>query len=252
MGRLDGKVAVVTGSNGSIGAAVAQGFLKEGAKVVLTEFRTKGAAEIAKATGVSEENWMVQYLDAADRSSIDAMISATLERFGRLDVFMAHAGSDSRRGHFFDLTDDDFDYLMTNNCKSIFMCSQAAAKAMLPTGGGSIIHTSAINSVVGRSNAVIYGGTKGCISSMTRNMARDLVDYNIRVNALLPGFTATKQTEKLVKDKPFMDYVLTTIPMKRLGQPEDMVGACVFLASDESSYITGTQLIVDGGIVGLR
>ena len=132
------------------------------------------------------------------------------------------------------------------------MCSQAAAKAMTQTGGGSIIHTSSINSVVGRANAVVYGATKGCISAMTRNMARDLVDYNIRVNALLPGFTATKQTEKLVQDKPFMDYVIDTIPMKRIGQPKDMVGACLFLASDESSYITGTQIIVDGGITGLR
>ncbi|MDR0469850.1 MAG: glucose 1-dehydrogenase [Peptococcaceae bacterium] len=252
MGRLDGKVAVVTGSNGSIGAAVAQAFLKEGAKVVLTEFRSKGAAEVAKATGISDEYWMVQQLDASDRTSVDNLIAATLARFGRLDVFMAHAGSDNRRGHFFDLTDDDFDYLMKNNCKSVFMCSQAAAKAMVATGGGSIIHTSSVNSLVGRANSVVYGTTKGAITAMTRHMAHDLARYNIRVNTLLPGVTRTKQIDNLVTDSAWVDYVMNTIPMKRFASPEDMVGACLFLASDESSYVTGTYITVDGGIVGLR
>ena len=252
MGRLEGKVAVVTGSNGSIGAAVAKAFLREGAKVVLTEFRTKGATETAKSTGISEDNWMVQSLNAADRTSVDKLIADTLKRFGRLDVFMAHAGSDSRRGHYFDLTDDDFDFLMNNNTKSVFMCCQAAAKAMVPTGGGSIILTSSLTAVVGRPNSVVYGTTKGAINTMTHHMAHDLVRYNIRVNALLPGFIRTKQTKRLVEDTAFMEYMMPTIPMKRIGEPEDMVGACLFLASDESSYVTATQIIVDGGVTGLR
>ena len=252
MGRLEGKVAVVTGSNGSIGAAVAKAFLREGAKVVLTEFRTKGAAEVAESAGVSADNWMVQNLNAADRNSVDNLIAETLKRFGRLDIFMAHAGSDSRRGHLFDLSDDDFDFLMNNNAKSVFMCCQAAAKAMAPTGGGSIILTSSLTAVIGRSKMVAYGASKGAISAMTRHMAHDLVRYNIRVNALLPGFIRTMQTKSLVEDAAFMEYMMPTIPMKRAGEPEDMVGACLFLASDESSYMTASQIIVDGGVTGLR
>ncbi len=196
--RLEGKVAVVTGSNGSIGAAIAQGFLREGAKVVLTEFRTKGAAEVARATGVSEENWMVQPLNAADRSSVDELIAATLKRFGRLDVFVAHAGS-TRRKPFLELTDEDYDYIMNNNGKSVFMCSQAAAKAMVPTGGGSIIHTTSLTSIVARPNSVVYGASKGAILSMTRNMAYDLAGFNIRVTAICPGTSLTNQN----KERPF-------------------------------------------------
>ncbi|MCL2121236.1 MAG: SDR family NAD(P)-dependent oxidoreductase, partial [Clostridiales bacterium] len=200
MGRLDGKVAVITGGNGSIGAAAAQAFLREGAKVVIADRQIEGAEDVAASTGASADLWMAQQVDAADKASVDALIAATLARFGKLDVFMAHAGSDNRRGHFFDLTGDDFDYLMANNAKSIFICAQAAAKAMSGTGGGSIILTSSISALVGRPNSVIYGATKGAVLTMMRHMAFDLSPYQIRVNALAPGFTLTNQTTKLVED----------------------------------------------------
>ena len=252
MGRLEGKVAVITGGNGSIGAAAAQAFLKEGAKVVVADRHIEGIGDAAKAAGAAAENWMAHRADAAERAGVDGLIAAALERFGRIDVFMAHAGSDNRRGHFFDLTDDDFDYLMNNNAKSVFMCSQAAAKAMAETGGGSIILTSSISALVGRPNSVVYGATKGAVMTMMRHMAHDLGRFNIRVNALAPGLTLTNQTAQLVEDAAFMGHMMNTIPMKRAGTTDDMTGALVFLASDESSYITGTHIVVDGGVTGLR
>ncbi|GHV40295.1 oxidoreductase [Synergistales bacterium] len=252
MGRLEEKVCVVTGSNGGIGAAVAKGFLREGANVVLTEFRTKGAAEHAKETGVSEDKWMVQPLDASKRDSVDALIAATLERFGRLDVFMAHAGSNNRYAHFLDATEEDFDYLMANNCRSIFSCSQAAAKAMLSTGGGSIIHTASMLSFIARRNSVVYGATKGCVMAMTRNMAYDLAKYNIRVNALAPGTVKTNQNKSRLEDPVYLERNLNDIPLGHIGLPEDMVGAAIFLASDESSFVTGTSILLDGGLSTMR
>jgi NAD(P)-dependent dehydrogenase (short-subunit alcohol dehydrogenase family) len=252
MKRLEEKVCVVTGANGGIGAAVSQGFLKEGAKVVMTEFRTKGAADTARQTGISEENWMVHPLDASKKESVDRLISATLERFGRIDVFVAHAGSNNRYGHFFDVTEDDFDYLITNNCKSVFMCSQAAAKAMVPTGGGVIIHTASIVSVIGRRNSVIYGATKGCVLSMTRGMAYDLLKYNIRVNAVAPGTVKSNQTKDRLADPEYLERNLRDIPMGRIGLPEDMVGAYAYLASEESSFMTGAYIMLDGGMTAMR
>ena len=252
MDRLKDKVCIVTGSNGGIGSAVAQAFLREGAKVVLTEFRTKGAAEYARETGVSEDNWMVHPLDASSQESVDSLIAATLERFGRLDVFVAHAGSNSRYGHFFDVTGDDFDYLVTNNCKSVFLCSQAAAKAMIPTGGGAIVHTASMVSVIGRRNSVIYGATKGCVLAMTRCMAYDLLPYNIRVNAVAPGTVRSNQTKARLADPEYLARNLRDIPMGRIGLPEDMVGAYVYLASDESSFMTGAHIVVDGGLTEMR
>ncbi len=193
--------------------------------------------------------WFVHDFDGTKRESIESLIGAAVSRFGKLDVLMAHAGSNNRRGHFFDLTDDDFDYLMLNNCKSIFMSSQAAARVMAQNGGGSIIHTSSINALVGRPNSVVYAATKGCVSSMTRNMAYDLVKFNIRVNALVPGCTLTNQTKGR---EGYEENALKTIPMNRIAEPQDMVGAAVFLASDESSYVTGQHIVVDGGLTALR
>jgi NAD(P)-dependent dehydrogenase (short-subunit alcohol dehydrogenase family) len=164
MKRLEEKVCVVTGANGGIGAAVSQGFLKEGAKVVMTEFRTKGAADTARQTGISEENWMVHPLDASKKESVDRLISATLEPFWQNRCFCSACCSNNRyvRAFFFDVTEDEFDYLITNNCKKCFVCAgQAAAKAMCQHGGGVIITHRIHRQRDWRRNSVIYGANKG-------------------------------------------------------------------------------------------
>jgi NAD(P)-dependent dehydrogenase (short-subunit alcohol dehydrogenase family) len=247
MGRLEGKVAIVTGSNGSIGGAISKAFLMEGASVVFTEYRTKGAEIVARSTNVSEEKWMVHSLDATDRHSVRFLVKDTVKHFGKLDIMVAHAGSMLRKP-FLETHDDDFDWMINNNLKSAFMCCQEAAKVMAESGkGGSIICTSSISAIIARKNCVLYGTTKGAISSMVRNIAYDLAPFNIRVNCIVPGTIETNQNRERLSNPQERQINTDAVPLHKIGDPEDMVGAYLFLASDESSYATGTEIVVDGG-----
>ncbi len=194
---------------------------------------------------------MVGYLDAADRASVRALVADTLKRFGKIDILVAHAGGNSRRGFFFDLTDDDFDHVMANNCKSTFICCQEAAREMAKSGGGSIIITSSLNTKLGHPNSVIYGASKGCVSTMALCMASDLLKYKIRVNTIVPGTIYSNQTKARLDDPEYLAKEIKTQPMGRIGYPEELIGAAVYLASDASSYVTASELVVDGGKSGI-
>ena len=245
--RLKDKIALVTGAGSGNGAAIALEYLKQGAKVVFSDINEDAARAIALESGFSEEYWHVSYIDVSKRNSVKECVKKTLERFGRLDILVANAGIIVRK-HFLEMTDEEFDSVMNVNSKGIFMCSQEAAKVMAEQGGGVIIHMSSISSkIVAQYNSVAYGASKGAVASMTRHMALDLSDKNIRVNAIAPGTILTNLTKQRLEIPEAMERQSKKIMLGRIGTPDELVGAAVFLASDESSFMTGTEIVIDGG-----
>jgi NAD(P)-dependent dehydrogenase (short-subunit alcohol dehydrogenase family) len=245
MGKLDGKVAIVTGAGSGMGRASALLFAEEGAKVVCADIsghEEDAAAEIGKdAIAVST--------DVSRPADVQAMIAAAVGAFGRLDVLFNNAGIDSPH-HPLDQTDDDlFDRLVAVNLRGVFLGIKYAVPALRTAGGGSIISTASAMGLVGRKGLAAYGATKGGVVALTKSAALDLAADNIRVNCICPGMIYTglagapADNSKLLPDRPM------PVPMARYGSPREIATAAVFLASDDSSYMTGVALPVDGGYV---
>ncbi|KXH83916.1 SDR family NAD(P)-dependent oxidoreductase [Sporosarcina sp. HYO08] len=244
--RLKDKVAIVTGAGSGNGAAIAKGFLAEGAKVVFADINEDNAEQQAIDSGYDPKKWIAVKVDVADSASVKSLISKTLEAFSRVDVMIANAGITIRKP-FLELTEADYDKVMDVNAKGVFLCSQEAARCMVEQGGGSIVHISSTTSVLAEGNAVQYGASKGAVASMTRHMAMDLGAQNIRVNAIAPGTIQTNLTGGRLGAEGVLEKEAELTMLKRIGQPQDVVGAALFLASDDSSFITGTHIFVDGG-----
>ena len=246
---LSGRVAIVTGSGRGLGAAIARGLAGVGATVMLCS-RTRaeverGAEEIVKAGGKAA----AMVVDTRNRASCQAMVDQTVAKFGRLDVLVNNAGIDVI-GPAEDVTDEGWDEVMSTNLKGYFLCSQLAARQMLKQGtGGSIINNSSICSEIGIRGLTIYSATKGGVNQLTRVMAVEWAQRGIRVNAFAPGYFenimqgATTEHAGAEKQK----QITTFTPMGRRGQPEELIGPVIFLASNASSYVTGAILFVDGG-----
>ncbi|MDP8924435.1 MAG: SDR family oxidoreductase [Chloroflexota bacterium] len=246
--RLEGKNAIVTGAGSGIGRAIALGFAREGAGVVAADLdrdaADRTAAEIVAAGGRA----IAVGVDVAVRASNEALLAAALAEFGRIDILANNAGV-SGRAHFLDMTDEEWDRVLDVNLRGQFLCGQVVARQMAADGGGSIINTSSqLAEGAANPNSSHYLASKGGSRMLTRAMAVDLAPHNIRVNALAPGVTVTGLTrERLATDHAWREWALARIPLGRLGEPDDQVGAAIFLASDESRYMTGATLVVDGG-----
>jgi NAD(P)-dependent dehydrogenase (short-subunit alcohol dehydrogenase family) len=245
--RLKNKVALVTGAGSGNGAGIALGYLREGARVVFADINEEAARQVALESGFPEDMWLVQHIDVTNRASVKACVQATVQRFGRLDILMANAGITVRK-HFLEQTDEDYDRVMDVNCRGVFLCSQEAARVMVDQGGGVIVHISSLAAITApQANVVPYGASKGAVLSMTRHMALDLGRMGIRVNAIAPGTTRTNLNRARLSNPAEVERDKQKTMIGRIGDPQDLVGAAVFLSSDESSYITGTQIVVDGG-----
>lgn len=245
--RLKDKVALVTGAGSGNGAGIAIGFLEEGAKVVFADINEEAARMIAIKSRIPEDRWLVKKMDVSNRQSVESCVNSVVEVFGRLDILVANAGITVRK-HFFEQTDEDYDRVMDVNAKGVFICSQVVAKVMASQSGGTIIHTASLSSIVAcLPDTVSYGASKGAVLSMTRHMARDLGKYNIRVNAIAPGTIRTGLNQARLSDPNVEKKEKQKNMLGRIGDPQDLVGAVVFLASDESSFVTGTQIVLDGG-----
>ncbi|WP_085991010.1 SDR family NAD(P)-dependent oxidoreductase [Oceanobacillus senegalensis] len=244
--RLKDKVAVVTGAGSGNGAAIAKGFLEEGAKVVFADMNVEVAKQIAEETAFPEEHYIVEEVDVSNAVSVKQLMDRTVSVFSKIDILVANAGITIRKP-FLELTESDYDKVMDVNAKGVFLCSQEAARFMVEKGSGTIIHTSSTTSVIAEPNAVEYGGSKGAVASMTRHMAMDLGEHNIRVNGIAPGTIHTNLTRGRLEDEEVLARESELTLLNRIGKPKDVVGAAIFLASDESSFITGTQIFVDGG-----
>lgn len=246
--RLKDKVALVTGAGSGNGEAIAVEYLRQGGKVIFADINEVAAEKIAENSGFSSEYWLSHYIDVTDRSSVNSCIKAALEKFGQLDILVANAGITIRKS-FLEMTDTDFDKVMNVNSKGVFLCSQEAARVMAKQGGGGvIIHMASISSrIVAQYNSVAYGASKGAVSSMTRHMAKDLSSEKIRVNSLAPGTILTNLTKERLEIEGAIDQQSQKIMLGRIGEANEIIGAAVFLASDESSFMTGSEIVIDGG-----
>lgn len=248
--RLKDKVAIITGSARGIGFACAERFIAEGAKVLMTDLNEEllraSAGRIGAAYVVS---------DAADPDQARSTLDRALELFGRVDILLNNAGTVGRPLDFLDLTEADFDLVIQVNLKSQFLLGQAAARQMVKQGdGGAIINMSSISAVVAASNLVPYSAAKAGSSQLTRGMAVALAPYNIRVNAIGPGTIGTEMTlaSGVTANEDALRLVLSRTPLGRLGKPEEIASVAAFLASDDSSYITGQTIFTDGGRLSLN
>jgi NAD(P)-dependent dehydrogenase (short-subunit alcohol dehydrogenase family) len=245
---LEGKVAVVTGGSRGIWRAAALAMADAGAHVVVSSRKIadlEGVAAEISAKGVKGRA-IAAHVGKMDDSK--ALIDQVVKEFGRLDILVNNAGTNPYFGTMMDQDEKTYDITMNVNVKSIFFLSQMAAKMMKAQGGGSIINTSSIGGI--RAGELgVYCATKAAVIMLTQVMAKEWGQYNIRVNAIAPGIIKTRLSEALWKNPEVNARAVAQIPMMRLGEPEELAGIVVFLASKAGSYVTGETIVIDGGMV---
>lgn len=242
MKMLEGKVAVVTGGTRGIGFAIVKAFLNEGARVALFGSRQETVDKAIAALNAGSD--VVGYCpDLANYSEVEAAIASVKETFGKIDILVNNAGV-SAREPIFNMSPEQFDSVMNLNVNAVFHCTKAVAPIMKEQGAGSIINTSSMVSLYGQKSGVSYPTSKFAVNGMTKSLARELGPCNIRVNAVLPGVTRTDMVAALPEQ--LVAQISAGIPLGRVGEPEEVAEAFVFLASDRASYITGAILSVDG------
>jgi glucose 1-dehydrogenase len=247
MGRVEGKVVLVAGAGGGIGGAGAAGLGREGAAVVCADIDAAAAEETAAQIRAASGPAAALGLDVRDRSAVDAAVSAAVREFGRLDVLLNSVGI-SHVGSFLELDPGEWDRIISVNLTGMFHLGQAAARQMVRQGcGGSIINVTSQLAEVARPERAAYVASKGGGRSLTHAMALELASHGIRVNAIAPGPTLTGLTRTSYADPERRRATIAQIPLGRMGQPEDIAGAILYLASDESRWVTGSTVTVDGG-----
>ncbi len=250
--RLQDKVALITGGAAGIGKATALRFKEEGATVVICDVNAEAGEAALAELGPEAVFYQVNVMD---RQAVQDWIDAVVERFGRVDILVNNAGvlRDNqlvrvKEGELIkQMPEDDFDLVIGVNHKGVFNCAQAAAPYMIKQGGGVILNATSIVGLDGNFGQTNYVATKAGVIGMTKVWSRELGRFNIRVNAVAPGFTGTEMVMSM--PEKILDGMKARTPLRRLGEPVDIANAYVFLASEEASFITGEVLRVDGGIV---
>lgn len=243
--ELKDKVAIVTGGSRGIGFATVKAFLKEGAAVILCASRQETAAKAVAALKAENADAKVEGIwpDLSDYADVKAAFDKVAEKYGRIDILVNNAGV-SESTPFASYTQETFDKVMSLNVTGTFNCAKAVEEHMLKQGGGVILNTSSMVSISGQPGGVAYPTSKFAVNGFTLSLARELGPKGIRVNAVAPGITETDMMKAVPKE--VIEPMIARIPLRRMGQPEDIANAFVFLASDKASYITGVVLSVDG------
>ncbi|MBI4507665.1 MAG: glucose 1-dehydrogenase [Chloroflexi bacterium] len=245
--RLADRVAIVTGGARGIGRAIALGYAREGAHVVVADQDGATAERTAAEVRALGRRGLAVAVDVAQRAQVETLVERVVQELGRLDVMVSNAGI-SLPHDFLDTPEELWDRTIGVNLKGVFLCGQAAARQMVRQGGGgAIVNTASQRVESGDPRGVPYVASKGGVRSLTKAMALALAPYGIRVNAIGPGPTLTDLNRERMADPATRARFVDRVPLGRLGDPEDMVGAAVFLASDEARFVTGHTLYVDGG-----
>ncbi len=246
---LNGKAAIVTGAGRGgrgIGRGIALALAEAGADVLITARTQIADAEaVAEAVRALGRRGVALPCDVTDAGAVDALLARAQAEFGRVDILVNNAGT-TRDGLLLRMSEDDWDAVLAANLKGTFLCTRAAAKAMVKQRRGRIINITSVMGLVGNPGQANYSASKAGIIGFTRTVARELGSRNITVNAVAPGFIDTQMTDAIKEDQ--RAGILTKVPLGRLGTPEDVGAVVAFLASDAASYVTGQVLTVDGGL----
>ena len=251
MRRLEDRVAIITGGGGAIGRATARRLAAEGAAVVVGDRLAASAESVADGSRADGGRSIAMVVDVTDEASVGALVDGALAAYGRIDILHNNAGV-LLPGSVTEVAVEAWSKTLAVNVTGAFLCSRAVLPAMISAGRGSIIHTSSVSGVVGEAGIAAYCASKGALVMLARQMAVDYARQGIRVNALCPGWIDTPFNDPAIERAggkealaPFIDVF---VPMGRQGTPEEVADAVAFLASDDSRYMTGAVLVVDGGL----
>ncbi|MFX3674851.1 MAG: 3-oxoacyl-ACP reductase FabG [Paenisporosarcina sp.] len=244
--RLVNKVAIITGGANGIGLAACKRFAEEGAKVIMADYDEQ--AGCLQENSLKEQGYDVTFLkvDVADRTSVDLLVKNTLKTYGTIDILINNAGI-TKDSMFLKMEPTDFQRVLDVNINGVFNCTQAVISHFIEKSSGKIINTSSVTGVYGNVGQTNYAASKAAVIGMTKSWAKEFGRKGIQVNAVAPGFIATSMVEKIPQS--MLEKMVSAVSLQRLGQPEDVANAYLFLASNESDYITGHVLHIDGGVM---
>jgi dehydrogenase/reductase SDR family protein 4 len=243
---LKGKVALVTGGSHGIGKAIAVGLAKAGADVALASRKLPDLEEVAKEIKGAGRKSLAVATHVGRLEEINNLVAKVKEEFGRIDILVNNAGTNPTMDQAMEIEERAWDSIMNLNLKGLFFLSQAAARLMKEQGGGDIINVASIEGIT-PGILPVYAISKAGVIMATKVMAQQWAKYNIRVNAIAPGLTKTRFSQALWDNPDILQFAMMKTPMGRIAEPEEMVGAVVFLVSDASGYVTGQVLAIDGG-----
>jgi glucose 1-dehydrogenase len=247
--RLEGKVAAITGGNQGIGLGIAQRFIQEGAAVSICYLSDKpGTERVVDALRAGGGKAVAIQADVSKLADGQRFISETVLQLGELDILVNNAGVE-KRANFWDVTEADYDFVLDVNLKGLFFMTQAVVRYLMQAKRpGKIINISSVHEELPFPHFSSYCASKGGLKMLTRNLSIELARFNITINNIAPGAIETPINKNLLNDPVRLKSLLENIPLRRLGKPEDVASIAAFLSSDESSYVTGTTFVVDGGL----
>jgi len=246
--RLKDKIAVITGSGSGIGRAIALAFSREGAKTIIADWSKESGEETVEQIKKQGGEAVFVKTDVSKSSDIDKMVKTCLDNFGRVDILVNNAGI-YRTYDLHEMSEEDWDKIIDINLKGVFLGSKKVIPGMIEQGKGKIINTASIAGLVGFAQSGAYCASKGGIIALTKEMALEYAPKKINVNCIAPGVIKTAMTKKMIADPATKKSLEGNTPYPRLGEPEDIAQAAVYLASDESDFVNGEVLVVDGGWV---